>query len=416
MTYSSRYSLILIILVYNLLIDINLSHARKNKEYNPEEEREIPVRIKLLGDLATPHPDSGIELGFVPKQVYYQVRRYDEKKRLPQSEALKEASTPEEIINAPRLREVLTHKKTQEVYEEQGYEDAGYDHGGSARHKEEKERILEDDETQFGKDNVPRHLDKEREEIEDERDQPSEERREDNRKSESKSDTLNPMNSDVKQRKTKPSRNERKQYDELDEERKNKRRSDREKHLHSSGRHEKKIRNHSRDAKSDRRSEKSKIIQQENRKDPRVKKRRRENYKRKPERRMDRESSAEHENKGQSLDFDAEKYPFYNKLKSDKYTKHSALKYALNPKEIPKKVPNEMSFYESRKHHCDEVTGPDIDVPKGEEKNPDNSELKNPNRGRPRMGKLGESIECLKIKFFGHDPLDNPFFKEGIDV
>jgi hypothetical protein len=104
---------IFIILVYS--DSLKLCQARKSKYYDPSEEKDIPVKIKLLGDLATPHPDSGIDLGFVPKQVYYQVRRYDEKKRLPQSEALKEASTPEEIINAPRLREVLTHKKTQEV-------------------------------------------------------------------------------------------------------------------------------------------------------------------------------------------------------------------------------------------------------------------------------------------------------------
>lgn len=104
------------LLSISLLIFLTIDYCSGYKEtYDPSEEKEIPVRIKLLGDLATPHPDSGIELGFVPKQVYYQVRRYDTKKRVPQSEAYKEASTPEEIINAPRLREVLTHKKTQEV-------------------------------------------------------------------------------------------------------------------------------------------------------------------------------------------------------------------------------------------------------------------------------------------------------------
>lgn len=104
-----------ILLLMSLITSKHFCNSYKRADYDPSEEKEIPVKIKLLGDLATPHPDSDIELGFIPKQVYYQVRRYDTKKRLPQSEALKEASTPEEVINAPRLREVLTHKKTQEV-------------------------------------------------------------------------------------------------------------------------------------------------------------------------------------------------------------------------------------------------------------------------------------------------------------
>ena len=60
-------------------------------------------------------------------------------KYLPRSDALASASTPEEIINAPRLREVVSTKKISEVYSEEGYEDSGYDHGGFAKEGENEE-------------------------------------------------------------------------------------------------------------------------------------------------------------------------------------------------------------------------------------------------------------------------------------
>lgn len=82
-----------------------------------EFPRKVPTRLAYQGGglWAKPHPDSGIQLGFVPTQVYTQVRRHSTVKHLPREEAYAAASTPEEIINAPRLREVVSHKKTQEV-------------------------------------------------------------------------------------------------------------------------------------------------------------------------------------------------------------------------------------------------------------------------------------------------------------
>ncbi|KAI5704287.1 hypothetical protein M8J75_003752 [Diaphorina citri] len=432
--------------------------ARKSKPYDPSEEKDIPVKIKLLGDLATPHPDSGIDLGFVPKQVYYQVRRYDEKKRLPQSEALKEASTPEEIINAPRLREVLTHKKTQEVYEEQGYEDAGYDHGGSVRHKQEHERILEDNNTEFGKDDDPLHL----EEQDDEESAPPEEEPEENRESDANPEILSPMNSDTSQRKVKPNKNSNgvKENDARNRQSNNgikerdteikqsdtrrkkseKRNNGLSKASHSSRTSEKEVRKyhdrkdngrarkekkkHTNNAKKDKERTKGKADKNRDKEwtkgrvDKEIERTKgkvnkdRERTKGKVDRRIDHRPSNEKSEKDSPFEFDANKYPFYNKLNGNKYTKHSALKYALNPKEIPIKLENQMSFYDSRKLHCDEISPPEVEVPDGEEANPDNAELTNPKRGKPRMGKLGQSIDCLKRKFFGHDPLDNPFFKE----
>ncbi|XP_050523495.1 uncharacterized protein LOC126895551 [Daktulosphaira vitifoliae] len=102
-----------------------------------ELPKDVPTRVRIVGDLGTPPPS--VSYDFVPQQSYVQVRRYDTVKRLPQEAAIEEAESTEDRVNAPRLREVVSHKKTQEVYEEQGYEDAGYDHGGSKKLKVEEE-------------------------------------------------------------------------------------------------------------------------------------------------------------------------------------------------------------------------------------------------------------------------------------
>lgn len=85
----------------------------RNYVSDHELPRDVPTRVKIVGDLGTPPPS--VKLDFVPKQTYVQVRRYDAVKRLPQDAAIEEAATSEELANAPRLREVVTHKKTQEV-------------------------------------------------------------------------------------------------------------------------------------------------------------------------------------------------------------------------------------------------------------------------------------------------------------
>lgn len=85
----------------------------RNYVSDHELPRDVPTRVKIVGDLGTPPPS--VKLDFVPQQTYVQVRRYDAVKRLPQEAAMEEAATSEEVLNAPRLREVVTHKKTQEV-------------------------------------------------------------------------------------------------------------------------------------------------------------------------------------------------------------------------------------------------------------------------------------------------------------
>ncbi|KAK9498658.1 hypothetical protein O3M35_003239 [Rhynocoris fuscipes] len=75
-------------------------------------------------------PVKEVAIDWMPLQIYSQVRRTNSEKHLPQESANQDAITSEELINAPRLKEVVSHKKIQQVYEEEGFEDSGYDHGG----------------------------------------------------------------------------------------------------------------------------------------------------------------------------------------------------------------------------------------------------------------------------------------------
>lgn len=87
----------------------------RNHVSDHETPSEPPTKVKIVGDLGTPPPNSNIKLGFVPRQTYVQVRRYDKEVHLPRSAAIAEAETAEEAVNAPRLREVVSHTKKQEV-------------------------------------------------------------------------------------------------------------------------------------------------------------------------------------------------------------------------------------------------------------------------------------------------------------
>ncbi|XP_059488237.1 uncharacterized protein LOC132204010 [Neocloeon triangulifer] len=87
----------------------------------------------------TPPPNHRVKLDFVPIKVLASVRHEKATKFVPREEALSEASTPEELILAKRLKEAITTKKLGEVYTEQGYEDQKYDHG----HYEKQGRLRE---------------------------------------------------------------------------------------------------------------------------------------------------------------------------------------------------------------------------------------------------------------------------------
>ncbi|XP_014286033.1 uncharacterized protein [Halyomorpha halys] len=120
---------------------------RRPEEFISEHEkpRDVPTRPKygVPGGWAKGHvQDKKVDIGFVPLQIYSQVRRYDIEEHLPRERAVEEAENEEEKLAAPRLREVLRNKKLHEIYEEEGYEDLGYDHGGYNHHGEQMEDVV----------------------------------------------------------------------------------------------------------------------------------------------------------------------------------------------------------------------------------------------------------------------------------
>lgn len=94
---------------------------KREEEFISEHEapREVSTRSKygLPGRWAkgeVPGKED-VNIGFVPVQIYSQTRRYDSEHHLPQEKAVEEAEDQEEILAAPRLREVLRNKKLHEV-------------------------------------------------------------------------------------------------------------------------------------------------------------------------------------------------------------------------------------------------------------------------------------------------------------
>ncbi|XP_044758179.1 uncharacterized protein LOC123316268 [Coccinella septempunctata] len=110
------------------------------------------------------------------------------------------------------------------------------------------------------------------------------------------------------------------------------------------------------------------------------------------------------------------KYPYYN---SKYLNPNSPLRYSENLKNIPEKTDGRMAFYEqANRIQCPEV---DEDIEaiservQGVEKSVNSGEKLEDSEeaGKsPRLGKLGQRIDCFKRKYFGENPLDSPFFKE----
>jgi len=98
-------------------------------------------------------------------------------------------------------------------------------------------------------------------------------------------------------------------------------------------------------------------------------------------------------------------YPHYKRA-----PKQSALRYATNPNLTPRKTAGGMEFYASTDSvKCNGVEAPVGIVP---ERTEDGEWKGEPSIKSPRVDNLGDQIGCLKTKFFGTDPLDNPIFKE----
>lgn len=106
-----------------------------------EESRNVPTKPKYVapGDWAKVAKDKKIDLEFVPRKVYAQVRKIDTYRKLPRKKAIENAESDEEKANAARLREVVRNTKVNTVYTEEGYEDSAYDHAGHVRDADFKE-------------------------------------------------------------------------------------------------------------------------------------------------------------------------------------------------------------------------------------------------------------------------------------
>lgn len=114
----------------------------------------------------------------------------------------------------------------------------------------------------------------------------------------------------------------------------------------------------------------------------------------------------------------AQKYPYLN-INSKNLHENSPLRYAEDLEKIPKKTQNQMAFYDSTSNVKCAAVEEDVDpVPdriKNKKENDDvqddGEEIEQESNG-PRLEGLGDKIDCLKIKYFGEDPLDSPIFRE----
>lgn len=96
----------------------------------------------------------------------------------------------------------------------------------------------------------------------------------------------------------------------------------------------------------------------------------------------------------------AKKYPLYNS--SNENIRNSVIKYSEYGKPV---VDDEHSseLYESKTKECEEIKEPDFS---------NAGKYNDTNQPKKRLGKLGNSLKCLKEKLFGSEPLDNPLFNE----
>lgn len=95
------------------------------------------------------------------------------------------------------------------------------------------------------------------------------------------------------------------------------------------------------------------------------------------------------------------KFPLYNK--TDDSIKNSPIKYSEHAKPV---VDENYSseLYESKTEDCEDM---DEEIDLSNAHNSTNSPKK-------RLGNLGNKLNCLKSKFFGKNPLNNPLFHEDV--
>ncbi|GAB0100328.1 hypothetical protein DMENIID0001_163530 [Sergentomyia squamirostris] len=91
-----------------------------------------------------------------------------------------------------------------------------------------------------------------------------------------------------------------------------------------------------------------------------------------------------------------DKYPFYFLPPNQHVPQSSALRYAESPRTLPRAG---QTFYDTKnRKRCEEIDQ-EVDAEKDMQR-------------KRRLKDLGGKIDCIREKFFGADPLDNPIFHE----
>ncbi|CAH2010883.1 unnamed protein product [Acanthoscelides obtectus] len=123
--------------------------------------------------------------------------------------------------------------------------------------------------------------------------------------------------------------------------------------------------------------------------------------------------------------FDRQKYPYYQ---VSTLNPNSPLRYSEDLRNIPDKTRDNLAFYRQAetRYRCpeidrtvdpipDKVNGKTAATEQEEEESEEDEEETDPSNHKPpskRLNQLGDKIDCLKVKYFGANPFDSPFFAE----
>ncbi|XP_045534229.1 nucleolar protein dao-5 [Papilio machaon] len=339
------------------------------------------------------------EVEFSPVKNYAQVRKIETVKHVPRDAAFFDADTYEDILNAPRLREAVKSSKAHTIYSEEGYEDAAYDHAGEQKHASDHEGhggYLKENEASEGKYKIPSFNGK----YED-------------AKGSSYGDSIIHGEKWKNNEKEKEELKEENDYSENDSD-----------YFIENNEDSQRLTN---DHTNKRNAPESEHFQDQNSQHDLTK---RETNFEVPEIKLsstfltEEELQKKSQNKTQLDKFDhtSSKYPYYYQT-LEAINKDSPLRYAENLKNIPKKTKGGTEFYDSRnQYECPEVDDNVDPIPEKIKKggHPDDNNEDDDDQSskesdkKQRLKGLGDKIDCFKVKYFGENPLDSPFFEEDL--
>ncbi|XP_044253450.1 titin-like [Tribolium madens] len=368
-----------------------LGEYRRPKQEVEEEEEEEDTE----GD-----DEEEQEQGFVPIKLYTQVRRSESEEHLPR------------LVEDPRLREVIKDSKIQTVYTEEGYEDIAYDHAGHEKTAEQDEGFAEFD----------KEIEKEKQRRK---------KKEEEEKSEDDSQTAGSqhktVNKPIKIKKDNFLKTEEIQTASLKDQDGDKTELEILSEIKVLASPENGTTTHKyvkivpKMYKYDKINDTTQIpemmsMESVMRKHFRRRFKRYANEYPKIEIDTDFIDKIKHDIPKSPKIKEKPKYPYYNDKRINPY---SPLRYAEDLDNIPKKTEDDFAFYnQADKIECEEVQSNVDPIParvKNVSDDPENAEEASDVQAlpqTPRLRNLGDKIDCFKVKYFGENPLDSPFFKE----